>query len=83
MCIEHRLAVGVELYGANREELHHLAGIVLIGKAPRRQASIVNKVKVVTHQGGVRDLLEHVTKVAKRVANKDVVERHILFGLPR
>ena len=83
--IEGLRAVFVEHPEPDREELHDLARIVLVGHRPRAlggERLVLKEGEVVRHGRRVRGLAQHVAVRAEGVAHKDVVEVDPGLGIP-
>ncbi|MEZ5458351.1 MAG: hypothetical protein R3E65_03145 [Steroidobacteraceae bacterium] len=74
--IEARRAVGVELDEPDREQLHQLARVVLVGAQVRARhgALVAEHRQVHTHRRMQRDVLEQHPEIAEGVAREHVVE---------
>ena len=84
-------AIGVELIQTDREQLHHLARVVLVGHAARRGVLllVVQVREVHAHHRMQRDVLQQVAEVAECAARERVqvpghaarVDRHAVVAI--
>ena len=77
--VEFEGAVGLEFVAADREQLHHLPGVVFIGLGKldalvvERGFGVSQRAEVDAHVGAQRHILEELTEITKGAPNQQIV----------